>query len=54
MEPSLAPHLVHMPVRVVPFSWYVSSPILYLKCNIDQVANELVWQMAEERGCWCG
>ena len=54
MEPSLLPHLVHVPVWAVPFSWYALSPILYPEGNVNQVVDELICQMAEERWCWHG
>ena len=54
MEPSLSPHLVHVPIGVVPFSSYALSPVLYPECDVDWVVNEAVWQMPEERGCQHG
>ena len=54
MEPSLLPHLVHVPVWVVLFSWYTLSPILYPEGNVDQVVNKPIWQMTEERWCQHG
>ena len=53
MDPSLMTHLVDVPIGVVPFSWYASSPLLYLDCNVDSVGDKLIGLM-EGRGCQHG
>ena len=50
MNPSLLVHLVDVVVRVVPFSWYTSSPLLYLDCNVNSIADELIG-LVEGTGC---
>ena len=48
--PSLPTYLVDMAVRVVPFSRYTSSPLLYSDRDVDSVADEPVGLM-EGRRC---
>ena len=47
------PHLVDVPVGVVPFSWYTLSPLFDLDGNVDSVADEMVG-LVEGTGCRCG
>ena len=53
MNPSLLVHLVDVAIRMVLFSQYASSPLLYLDSDVGSVANELIG-LVEGTGCWCG
>ena len=42
MNPSLSVHLVDVVVGVIPFSWYASSPLLYVYGDVDSVADKVI------------